>query len=56
MDEEVNNPLNQLAVLMWDGHNQYWLARARGSNIYVHHTNPEEAILLAIEPIKKDKT
>lgn len=50
------NPLDQLAVLMWDGHKQQWAARARGSNAYVHDADPEQAILMAIEPKKEGET
>lgn len=49
MVQEVVNPLNELASLLWDPTNQEWCARARESNAYVKHIDPEQAILMAIE-------
>jgi len=50
----MSNPLDRLAVLMWDEFNQHWKARARGSNSYVHDEDPEQAILKATEPKEED--
>lgn len=40
--------LGQMAVVLWDGHNKQWDARARNCDRYAHATSVGEAMQQAI--------
>jgi len=48
MDDD-DNPINQIATMLWQEHLSVWAVRARNGNGFVQDKDLETAIFMAIE-------